>query len=98
MKSGGRDVPMALIASVLTGVGNVGHPMLDQTGLHNNVDFSLEWAQVAANVPPGSEFHPDESAPPFEEALKEQLGVKLKAGRGPAEFFLVDHIEHPSAN
>jgi uncharacterized protein (TIGR03435 family) len=98
MKLGGRDDPMAQFAAIATtGVGAVDRPVLDQTGLAN-VDFNLEWAQVAANLPPGAEFHPDESAPSFDQALKEQLGLKLVPQKGPVEFFVIDHIEMPSEN
>jgi uncharacterized protein (TIGR03435 family) len=98
MKEGARNIPLSVMVSQLTGVGDVGRPMIDQTGIEGNVDFSLEWAQVAANVPAGVEFHPDESAPAFETALKEQLGLKLVAEKGAASFFTVDHLEHPSVN
>jgi uncharacterized protein (TIGR03435 family) len=98
MKSGGRDVPMSRFAAIMTGVGVVDRPMVDQTDLEGTVDYSLEWIQVAANVPFGSEFHPDESAPTFEEALKQQLGIKMVPEKGPIDFFLVDHVEHASEN
>jgi bla regulator protein BlaR1 len=98
MKSGGRDVPMSRFAAILTGVGVVDRPMQDETGLHGTVDYSLEWMQVAANVASGADFHPDESAPTFEEAVKEQLGIKMVSHKGPVDFFVVDHLEHPSEN
>jgi uncharacterized protein (TIGR03435 family) len=98
MKSGGRDVPMSRFAAILTGVGVVDRPMVDQTGLQGTVDYSLEWMQVAANATFGAEFHPDESAPTFEEALKEQLGLKMVSQKGPVDFFVVDHLEHASEN
>jgi uncharacterized protein (TIGR03435 family) len=98
MKSGGRDVPMSRFAAIMTGVGVVDRPMVDHTGLQGTVDYSLEWIQVAANVPFGAEFHPDESAPTFEEALKEQLGLKMVPEKGRVDFFIVDHVEHASEN
>jgi uncharacterized protein (TIGR03435 family) len=98
MKDGGRDVPMSRFAAILTGVGVVDRPMMDQTGLQGTVDYSLEWIQVAANVPFGAEFHPDESAPTFEEALKQQLGIKMVSEKGSVDFFIVDHVEHASEN
>jgi uncharacterized protein (TIGR03435 family) len=98
MKSGGRDVLMSRFAAILTGVGVVDRPMVNHTGLQGTVDYSLEWIQVAANVPFGAEFHPDESAPTFEEALKEQLGLKMVSQKGPVDFFVVDHLEHASEN
>jgi uncharacterized protein (TIGR03435 family) len=49
-------------------------------------------------VASGADFHPDESAPTFEEALKERLGIKMVSHKGPVDFFVVDHLEHPSEN
>jgi uncharacterized protein (TIGR03435 family) len=98
-REGGRDLTMAKIASSNMGVlGGVGRPMLDQTDIKGTVDFSLEWAKTAANVTNSQEFHPDEDAPSFIEALREQLGLKLVPQNGPSEIFVVDHIEHPSLN
>jgi uncharacterized protein (TIGR03435 family) len=98
IKNGGRDVPISRLATGLTGVGVVDRPMVDETGIKGNVDYSLEWRLAAANVVPGASFNPDESAPTFDEALKEQLGIKMVSKKGPMEFFVADHIEHPSAN
>lgn len=99
MKSGGRDVPMSEFAAVMAGVGVVNRPMVDQTGIGGNIDYVLEWQMVRENVyPPSAEFHPDESAPTFQEALRDQLGIKMVPKKGPVEFFVIDHIERPSAN
>jgi uncharacterized protein (TIGR03435 family) len=98
MKAGGRDVPMARFAVIMGGVGVVDRPMVDETGLKGTVDYSLEWRQVAGNVGFGGNFDPDESAPTFEEALRDQLGIKMVSQKGPVDFFIVDHIESPSAN
>jgi uncharacterized protein (TIGR03435 family) len=98
MRWGGRDIPMSRFATVMVGVGVVGRPMVDETGIKGNVDLQLEWMKVAANVTNPQDFHPDEDAPTFVEALKEQLGLKLVPEKGPVEVFVVDHVEHPSAN
>jgi uncharacterized protein (TIGR03435 family) len=99
MKDGGRNVPLARFAAITTaGVGGVDRPVVDQTGIKESVDYYLEWQQIQANVPFGSEFHPDESAPTFDEALRQQLGLKLVPQKGPIDFFVIDHIEHPSEN
>jgi uncharacterized protein (TIGR03435 family) len=98
IKSGGRDVPMARFAAIITGVGVVDRPMVDHTGIKGTVDYTLEWGKVAANVGFGATFEPDESAPTFEEALKKQLGIKMVSQKGPVETFIVDHVEHPSSN
>jgi uncharacterized protein (TIGR03435 family) len=31
-------------------------------------------------------------------AVREQLGLKLTAQKGPVTYFVVDHIEHPTEN
>jgi uncharacterized protein (TIGR03435 family) len=31
-------------------------------------------------------------------AVQDQLGLKLEAGKGPVEMFVIDHIEKPSEN
>jgi uncharacterized protein (TIGR03435 family) len=97
-KSGGRDVPMARFAAILTGVGGVDRPMVDETGIEGTVDYFLEWKQAGdtARVDAGSD--PDPPGSTFEQAMKEQLGIKMMSQKGPVEFFVVDHIEHPSAN
>jgi len=44
------------------------------------------------------EVQPDSQGPSFEEALREQLGTKLQAQKGPVSVLVVDHLERPSAN
>ena len=89
---------MSMLATGLTGVGVVDRPMVDETGIIGNVDYTLEWKLSAANVVPTASFNPDESAPSIDQAVKEQLGIKMVSKKGSAEFFVVDHIEHPSPN
>jgi len=97
LKEGGRAVDMTLVASVLTGVGVIDRPLIDQTGL-GPVDFNLEWKLAPENVMPGRPYNPDESAPSFQEALEDQLGIKMVSRKGPIQFFVVDHLAHPSPN
>jgi uncharacterized protein (TIGR03435 family) len=98
MKSGGRDVAMTRFAAIMTGVGVVDRPMVDETGLKGTVDYSLEWRRSPEQVAHGVRVEPDEDAPTFPEALKEQLGIKMVSRKGPSELFFIDHIEQPSDN
>jgi len=95
VKGGGRNVPMKLITGNMAGSGVVDRPVVDETGIQGNVDFTLE---RTAAILPGADANLDESGPTFEQALKQQLGLKLVPKKEPSEFFVVDHVEHPSAN
>jgi uncharacterized protein (TIGR03435 family) len=97
-RAGARNVPMGMIASALTAMGNLGRPVLDQTGIGGTFDFSFEWTPDPDAVPPGVDFQPDPSGPSFQGALKEQLGLKLESQKGPTDVIVVDHVERPSAN
>jgi uncharacterized protein (TIGR03435 family) len=92
---GARNVPMSLIASVLSSWGNLGRPVIDQTGLGGTYDFVLEFTP---QPPPKYARGIDSGGPTFEEALQKQLGLKLVSQRGSVEFLQLDHVERPSEN
>jgi uncharacterized protein (TIGR03435 family) len=85
----------------------VGRPVLDRSGLMGKYDFELRWTpeQGSANgplgdaLPPASDPMPDDpNLPTIFTAVKEQLGLKLDSGKGPAEVIVIDHIEKASEN
>jgi uncharacterized protein (TIGR03435 family) len=47
---------------------------------------------------PGADPESDSVGPSFEEALREQLGIKLQAQKGPVSVPILDHVERPSVN
>jgi len=98
-RAAARNVTVAFIADSL-GIGaNLGRPMIDKTGLTGTVDFSLDWTPENRNpVPPGTEAPVDPNALSLQEALREQLGIKLQADKASASILVLDHVEHPSAN
>jgi uncharacterized protein (TIGR03435 family) len=73
-------------------------PAVDETGIKGNVDYSLEFRSPAANVTSAQSPDPDDSAPSFNDAVKEQLGIRMVPTKAPVKFFVVDHIEHPAPN
>jgi uncharacterized protein (TIGR03435 family) len=78
---GARNVPIAMFSNRIgdypTGIDR---PVLDKTGLEGAYDFVMEFTpQFNGPLPPGTNFTPDPSGPTFQEALKEQLGLKLKS-------------------
>jgi uncharacterized protein (TIGR03435 family) len=87
-----RDITMAFLARSLP-FTETNRPMVDRTGLTGTIDFVLEWFPVR----PGratSEPDPDQSGPPFAEALRKQLGIRLESTKAPMDVLVLDHIEH----
>lgn len=93
---GGRNVTFAMLASSLpmqTGLATMPRPVVDKTGLAGGYDFWLEWTPEDT-----SEVGNRESGGTFRDALKEQLGLKLKPENGPVQILVIDHVEQPSPN
>lgn len=82
----------------------VGRPVLNQTGLKGNYDFTLQWTpqdgeRPMPGGPPGEAAPPaDTSGPSIFTALQEQLGLRLEAQKGPVDTIVIDHVERPSEN
>jgi len=80
-------------------------PVIDQTGLTDRYDFTLNWrpdefqfprataAQRAAAVSRGADTLPD-----LFTAFQEQLGLKLSATKAPADVLVIDNVSKPSEN
>jgi uncharacterized protein (TIGR03435 family) len=99
LRFGGRNVIIGFIADTFSAGTNLGRPMIDQTGLSGKFDFTLEWAQERRDpAAPGAAVQPDTSGPSFEEALREQLGIKLQPQKGAVSVLVVDQVERPSEN
>jgi len=98
VRIGGRNLSMESFAGSMSGLGNLGRPVMDQTGLTGNFDFVLEFAPETTTGENAGNSPADRGGPAFVEALKEQLGLKLDAQKAAADFIHVDHVERPSAN
>jgi uncharacterized protein (TIGR03435 family) len=80
--------------------------VMDRTGLQGTFDLSLKWLPDRLPEAPAPlstpDFGPlgvlDPSAPSIFTALQEQLGLKLDALKGPAEVFVVEQVERPTAD
>ena len=61
-------------------------------------DVLLEFTPEPGPVPPGATAPQDTSGPSLEEALREQLGLKLESTKTAMDVLVLDHVEHPSGN
>jgi uncharacterized protein (TIGR03435 family) len=65
-------------------------PVRDDTGLIEKYDFTLSWVpQAPSPLPPESE----DAGPSLFSAVRQQLGLKLIAKKGPVEIIVIDHAE-----
>ena len=95
----GKRVPMEYFCWWL-GQGPVardGRPVIDRTGLKGFYDFTLAFLPElppgfdTSQLPPGMVDRPDVFT-----ALKEQLGLKLEAQKGPVNYYVIDGAEKPT--
>lgn len=97
-----RNANMADFADVLQSTA-LDRPVVDQTGLPGRYDFTLTWTPdesqfggMGVRVPPPAN---NATAPPdLFTAIEEQLGLKLKPTKAPAEVLVIDSVEKPSPN
>ena len=78
---------MAVLASNL---GNqLGRFAVDKTGLDGVWDFTLAWDLQSMA---------DSTGPSLFTALREQLGLRLEAQKGPVQILVIDRADHASEN
>jgi len=74
-------------------------PVINLTGLDKNYNFTLSFApELPPNVPKENLPPSFLDRPSLFDALKQQLGLRLQAQKGPVEYYVIDHVDKPSAN
>jgi uncharacterized protein (TIGR03435 family) len=81
-------------------------PVIDQTGLTDRYDFTLNWRPGEFQFPLASPAQRAywtaaavaDSLPDLFTAFQEQLGLKLNATKAPADVLVVDRVSKPSRN
>jgi uncharacterized protein (TIGR03435 family) len=81
----GQEVPIDTLARILS--EELGRPVLDETRLPQHYDVTLQWPTTR-----------ESSEPTILTAIQDQLGLKLVPQLMPKEFFVIDHVEMPSAD
>lgn len=77
-----RGYSMSVLANVLSNIGP--GPVVDQTGLRGEYDFTLSWDET--------------NGPVLTTALQEQLGLKLEPQKVPVPQFVIDSAEKPETD
>ena len=96
---GARNITLKFLAGSLSGWSGQGRPMVDQTGIEGTIDFLLEFTQeLVGPQPPGTAFQPDTAGPTLDQALRDQLGIKLESTKMKMDMLVLDHVERPSGN
>ena len=96
----GTKVPMEYLCFFLGQISpDDMRPVIDQTGLKGTYDFELEFApELPQGVSPDALAPELRNLPVLRDALEEQLGLVLKPAKGPVNYYVIDHVDKPSAN
>ena len=89
----GHACPMPVLVGVLADQFN--RPVTDKTGRTGNYDFFLKYGNVRVSDPKRDENDP---TPSLEDAIQDQIGLRLESAKGPIRVLVIDHIEMPSEN
>ena len=91
-----RGQTMSAVANALTRLLN--RTVRDSTGLTGGFDgdaqFNPEGLPGMVQLPP--EDRQANDVPSLDNALREQLGLRLQSTHGPVEILVVDQVEHPT--
>jgi bla regulator protein blaR1 len=96
---GGRDISIDHLAGYLPDFEDVGRPIVDETNLKGTFDFSLSWSPEGDAASPAENNRlANAEGPPLVEAIKEQLGLKLKSTKARIQVPVIDHVEPLTPN
>ncbi len=75
--------------------GRAARPVVDQTGLTGEYDFTLHWSW---DPQPASPPEPNRGGQALIKALREQLGLELQPQKAPVNVYVIDRAERPTGN
>jgi len=67
--------------------------VVDRTGLSGKFDILLKWGTALKAPAPDEPNTPEFSEPPLQKALRDQLGLIVREGKGPADVIVIDSID-----
>jgi len=89
---------MEQIADWLSGAGDLELPVVNRSGLTGTFDFVLEFVPDKLQDAIPDPADKDGSGPSFQNAVEDQLGIRLKKETASIPLFFVDRVEYPSPN
>lgn len=94
----GNGVELDSLAFSLS--NEVGRIIVNKTGLTGGYSMDLKWQpdSMAAGAVSGGSSAAGDALPDLFTALEEQAGLKLEPAKGPADVYVIDHVEKPSEN
>jgi uncharacterized protein (TIGR03435 family) len=92
----GRAITMAQLAARLTPYA--GRPVIDQTNLTGEFAFELRYGPEPPPIVNGARVPPTSDGASLFTAVREQLGLALKAARVPIEVIVIDSAQRPTEN
>ncbi|MEP6962118.1 MAG: TIGR03435 family protein [Acidobacteriota bacterium] len=101
-KTSGRGQPISGLVDLIS--NQIGHPVVDKTGLTGKYDFDLEFAPTNLRGPAGEAIRAPLQGPApagatpdlgldLGDAVQQQLGLRLVKGKGKLDAVVVDKIE-----
>ena len=91
-------VGMRLSTLVVMLAGQVGRPVVDQTGLTETFDIEMQWSFATSAGLGRGDTAAGTDGPSIFTAVQEQLGLKLEPSKTSVDSLVIDHIEHPDPN
>jgi len=95
--AGARNTTVQLMAAFFTNVGHM-RPIVDRTGIAGTIDFSMEYTPEKRGGSTAADAPADVPGTMFEQAVKDQLGLKLEPAKAPVNVLVVDRVELPTEN
>lgn len=83
----GHRISLAMLANQLSAV--LGRPVIDKTGLKARYDVTLRWFPQDQYLPAEGTVPPEAKGPSIFAAVKDQLGLRLEAAKGPVEVLVI---------
>jgi uncharacterized protein (TIGR03435 family) len=87
-----HSAPLDVIAREID--GELGMPVIDHTGLAGTYDLHMRFRWDGNPVAEG----PDDLGARLEQAVREELGLKLERHRGKLQVLVIDCLEKPTVN